>query len=316
MASLVFSSSQDRPTRKGFTLIELLVVIAIIAILIALLVPAVQKVRAAAARTQCQNNIRQIAIAVHSYHDANKRLPPGLDTKTGASLWMLSWQGRILPYIEQEPLGKTIDPEYKRFYNPWGQYWVAGWGGQPPHKALALGLPMYWCPLEGRELIARNVDFGNGNLTDIGLTEYLGVSGTNGAAADGLLHANSSVRLHNISDGSSNTLMIGERPPSRDLFFGWWYAGAGPDGMGTGDCVLGARDYGYADSMGCARGLTGFLAGNLNVDCDQVHFWSLHDGGGVFALGDASVRFISYDANSVFPALCTRAGGEVQSIPD
>src|SRR6202007_443244 len=94
--------------RSAFTLIELLVVIAIIAILIALLVPAVQKVRAAAARTQCTNNLKQMGIAIHTYHDANKHMPPACLKEAiqdnGASYKTMFWSGLILPYIDQGPL--------------------------------------------------------------------------------------------------------------------------------------------------------------------------------------------------------------------
>src|SRR5437764_1392022 len=111
---------KGRPRSGGFTLIELLVVIAIIAILIALLVPAVQKVRAAAARAQCANNLKQLGLAVHSYHDANKRIPanarPGFlhyswnggdSTEAGANTW--SWIARILPYVDQGPLASQYN---------------------------------------------------------------------------------------------------------------------------------------------------------------------------------------------------------------
>src|SRR5438046_1045105 len=111
------NSSARNGHAPGFTLIELLVVIAIIAILIALLVPAVQKVREAAARTQCVNNLKQLALAVHSYHDSNKRIPAnainiayswGTDqTYSGNQTW--TWIARILPYIDQAPLANTYN---------------------------------------------------------------------------------------------------------------------------------------------------------------------------------------------------------------
>ncbi len=295
--------------RRAFTLIELLVVIAIIAILIALLVPAAQKVRAAAYRAQCQNNMKQMGIALHNYHDTHGRLPKGTDTTWG-DRWFLSWMGSLLPFIEHNALARTIEPEYKRSLSPWGYWWSPGWGGATPHYALGMIVENYRCPSDVRELVAP-IDMGNGNITPIAFTSYLGVSGTNGQAADGILYYKSQVRLTDITDGTSNTFMVGERPPSLNLWFGWWYAGAGYDNMGTGDVVLGSRDFGYANSMGCPPSMTGYGPGSINNGCDQVHFWSMHENGGHFLRGDGSVRFVSHAANSVLPALCTRAGNEV-----
>jgi prepilin-type processing-associated H-X9-DG protein len=105
--------------------------------------------------------------------------------------------------------------------------------------------------------------------------------------------------------------MVGERPPSQDLYYGWWFAGAGWDGSGVGDVLLGARSYGYAASLGCSANMVGFQPGNINNPCDQVHWWSNHTNGGNFLYGDGSVHFLTYTANTVLPQLCSRNGGEV-----
>src|SRR5262245_1313300 len=295
----------SRPTRRrGFTLIELLVVIAIIAVLIGLLLPAVQKVREAAARSRCQNNLKQIALGCHNYHDTYKRLTPGVTTSGTYSYW--SWMAMILPYVEQDNLYKQAEAYAKTVSsNPWS-----------PNPALRVVVPIYTCPSDLRPLTATDA----GGLT-IAFTSYMGVSGTsgNGPTADGVLYARSSVRLTDIKDGTANTLMVGERPPSKDLWYGWWFAGWGYNGTGTGDVVLGSTETGYCSSVWTYAGNTpyrcpttkiGLQPGSVFDDCDQMHFWSLHAGGANFALADGSVRFVTDSANSVLPALCTRNGGE------
>ena len=444
--------------RSGFTLIELLVVIAIIGILIALLLPAVQKVRDSAARTSCSNNLHQIAIALHGYHDVNGAFPTGLNNwratdKRGVSIgqpypydhkyFWLSWLAQILPYVERTDLSQQTDqasnypptvtgPCYSQYiqasssypapiglilntYWPWDQCYldpssssissntpVAGGApfGNPiqaqpgtywqRYQGLETEMKLYSCPADGRTLSAAiNTIGGNcGSALRTGFTEYAGVSGTdmfanvaatndeNGelpgnpggtlAAAStvgitwvedyahrGILYGatvsnadstgqigndrgrhsqlNRGVRIAQITDGTSNTLMIGEHPPSADLCFGWWFAAAGHDAAGTGEVVLGANDFdidsqtsGNPFSLGslspdnCPFGPYSFGPDVILNPCADFHFWSLHSGGGNFAFGDASVRFINYSAGKtpgLMSALATKAGGESVQIP-
>ncbi len=325
-------------SRPGFTLIELLVVIAIIAILIGLLLPAVQKVRDAAARAQCQNNLKQIGLALHNYHDVNKKFPPALDRNrtnnggTGGRYWYWSWLARTLHYIEGGNLWRAADafaavddakpfsyPSPYHSWNPWGNFAATSGNVSPINPAFGAVVQTYSCPSDGRTLSAQSIPTGSGSTwASVGLTAYVGVSGVTSAPpynnpgdATGLLYMGSKVRMGDIIDGTSNTLLAGERPPSKDMYYGWWFAGAGFNNTGVGDVVLGARETNYATALGCPTTRVGLQPGNPNDDCSQSHFWSFHEGGANFLLGDGSVRFVNYSANNVLPALVTRNGGEV-----
>jgi prepilin-type N-terminal cleavage/methylation domain-containing protein len=316
--------------RRGFTLIELLVVIAIIAVLIGLLVPAVQKVREAAARTQCKNNLRQIGIALHNYHDTYHQFPPGVSYTNPYFYW--SWMARLLPYVEQDNLFKqayawaTQPPGYPNTpytWWPWGDFW-ANYATAKPNPALSVVVPFYKCPSDWRPLTA--VD-GNGGspVMIVAFTSYEGVSGSPSgdyqhpapnAGSNGIFYHSSTTKIADITDGTSNTLMVGERPPSVDLYYGWWFAGAGWDGSGTGDVVLGAQETSYAAALGCPAKYVGYQYGTVGDNCDQVHNWSLHTGGANWLLADASVHWLPYADASIIPALSTKNGNEVVNESD
>jgi prepilin-type N-terminal cleavage/methylation domain-containing protein/prepilin-type processing-associated H-X9-DG protein len=308
--------------RSGFTLIELLVVIAIIGILIALLLPAVQKVREAALRTRCQNSLKQLGLALHSYHDVYGSLPPAASTKVPPleyRFWW-SWMARLMPFYEQDNLFKDADAFAQKHNDPWGP---------PSNPALAFPNYVVQCPADSRVLVAEYVyenPQSKKHLT-VALTSFLGVTGITtvlpgkAAAGEGLFFMESHVRFAEISDGLSNTLMVGERPPSEDMIFGWWFAGEGQGyATGSGDVVLGVNDPNVTYGE-CPRGEGGlpyyyFSPGSLNNLCDQFHFWSLHAGGANFLFADASVHFLSYSVgDGLMQAMATRDGGEVVQLP-
>jgi prepilin-type N-terminal cleavage/methylation domain-containing protein/prepilin-type processing-associated H-X9-DG protein len=290
--------------RRAFSLVELLVVIAIIGVLAGLTLAAVQMVRSAAARAQCQNNLRQVALALHHYHDSRQVLPPGLRIAKNTDYPSLGWPARLLPFLEQENLWREVqaayatDPDTAAFY------------GHPPHAALkATPVRVFNCPADPR--LPGPAGYGS----PAAFTSFLGVEGIDQFARGGVLYLDSKVRLTDVSDGTSNTLMVGERPPSAFLNLGWWYRGWGQNKDGSAETLLGAREQNTSQDD-CPPGPFPFSAGRLDNQCDLFHFWSRHSGGANFAFADGSVRFLSYSADSILPALASRAGGEVVALPD
>jgi prepilin-type N-terminal cleavage/methylation domain-containing protein/prepilin-type processing-associated H-X9-DG protein len=290
---------------SAFTLIELLVVIAIISVLVGLLLPAVQKVRAAATRIQCASNLKQIGLALHHYHDANSVLPPGVTSRRqGEPFPRMTWLTRLLPYLEQEQLWEAAVTAYNQQRSPFVN---------PPHLGFGTPVQLFACPADGRTL---ELDYTHRGRRPA-LTSYVGMLGTAYDQTDGVLFIDSRVRLTAISDGTSTTLMVGERPPSADRWYGWWYAGFGQAGTGSADMLLGARERnrGGPYVSACPRGPYHFRAGRVDEQCDLFHFWSLHPGGAHFLFADGSVHFLSHEADALPPALATRAGGETAELP-
>jgi prepilin-type N-terminal cleavage/methylation domain-containing protein/prepilin-type processing-associated H-X9-DG protein len=320
------------PTDRGFTLVELLVVIAIIGVLVALLLPAVQSAREASRRSQCGNNLKQQAFGLHGFHDTYRRFPSahqimpatycmtyhcdstpgGLDAQgypAEGPFW--SWTMRIAPFIEMRSLHESVD------LHAWPWWQTASDGSDPNGHVCAT----FVCPSDARGGIRAN--YGD---RSVALTSYLGVSGRNqfqeAGGQDGLLYVNSTVTMAAIVDGTSNTLAIGERPPSISQIYGWQWAGAGdPPHFGATDVVLGVLERALLPTATPDF----FRQGTIidPTDIHRYHFWSLHPGGANWALADGSVRFLSYDvagpqnttSPTVVEALATRAGGEAAAIP-
>ena len=216
----LFRVKSRRWLGRAFTLIELLVVIAIIAILIGLLLPAVQKVREAAARMKCSNNLKQIGLALHNYHDTNGMFPPG-ETKSvhpdGGPAD--AWASYILPYIEQDNVYKGVS---KNLLGYWGGYSYAGPNHADPvrrtHYQHSISvIKTYQCPSSGHS--ERGNIYGpafstNAFYDDVGVLEYLAIGGSDrrgqAGSTQGMFYIDSKVKLTEIPDGTSNTMMVGE----------------------------------------------------------------------------------------------------------
>jgi hypothetical protein len=264
----------------------MLVVIAILVVLVGLLLPAVQKMRETAARSQCSNNLRQIGLALHAFHHKYNVLPQAYSTTGIGDRTRRNWAASLLPFVEQENLQNL---------------------GQASYDRLAVSL--FLCPSE-----VRGSDLASDSGT-AGFTSYLAVEGTDYQSTNGVLYHDSKTSLADIKDGLSTTVMVGERPPSPDLFWGHWARGPFDSALGARNTVIvntyssGARP--SADASRCTSRLPGIFApGQVGDYCDTHHFWSFHGGGGLWVFADASVRYLSYEAGPIIPRLATRAGGE------
>lgn len=302
-------SSRRRP---AFTLIELLVVIAIIAILIGLLLPAVQKVRAAAQRTQCQNNLKQIALGIHNYHDARGLLPPGVSnpnapanapaTAAGGN-W--TWAIFVLPYIEQGALYSQINPDV----NTTGPNSTAAIQASPLLPALQTPVKTYMCPAD--PVGPLNKRFYGGLLAK---NNYMANAGKTGS----FIYYNSDklrVKWASVSDGLSNTLLTGER-----------HTGDNPSFLHIGTVNVYLAGLAASAIFGPAKGINTGVPATLipnDVCCNtsatgDPNNWrssmaSFHQGGVNVAYCDGSVSFLSETVPyaTTLTNLCDPQDGEV-----
>lgn len=288
----------NETTRSGFTLIELIVVIAIISIVISLLLAGVQKVRSQSARITCQNQFRQVALSTLHCHDQFGAFPPGLSVDADNKKYKyMGWTARILPFVEQGNLWNSVekafrsDPDQDEFY---------GWQEHLP--ILKTRVPIYQCPSDQPSRIELNP-------FQPAFTWILGNSGTSHQKTDGVFFKDSHVKMSMITDGTSNTILMGERPPSNSGTLGWWYRGWGQNRDGSAEMVLGVREINIL-GPGCPTGPYSFTEGTPTNRCSIFHFWSLHRQGANFAFADGSVRFLTYSVDSIIDRIATRSGGE------
>jgi prepilin-type N-terminal cleavage/methylation domain-containing protein/prepilin-type processing-associated H-X9-DG protein len=298
--------------RRGFSLVELIVVVGLLAVLVGLLLPAVQSVRDAAARASCQDRQRQIGIALQNYHAAHGHFPSAGGYEPGAGIAptadnLLNWMAHILPEIEQDDLWRASEAACRVEPRPYIS---------PPHIGYSTPIKLYVCPADDR-LTAPVTTPSN---RTVALTSYIGSAGAPVGlkVAPGVFFNYKPTRVAEITDGTSQTVMVGERPPPNTFQAGQWYQGTwilerfgGPDG------IMHYYETPFVLGDPCWRGVPyGYGPGRLNNPCDRLHFWSLHRGGANFLFADGSVHFLSYSARDILPALITRAGGESVSLPD
>jgi prepilin-type N-terminal cleavage/methylation domain-containing protein len=287
-----------RRARRGFTLIELLVVIAVVAILIALLLPAVQQAREAARRSQCQNNLKQIGIAMHNYHDTNQSFPQGWIGVTanqpdvnGLNGW--GWASKLLHQMDQQPLYHQINFKL---------------GITDPANATILrtSLPAFRCPSDvSTDFWVLKDDLGNPVAT-LPTANYAGNFGSGGlddcettpvgtpCLGDGVLMHQRPIKLSHITDGASTTLMVGEHKTREDLD---WHA--------TWTGVVAGGDEPYQRILGVTDHVPNSTANHID------DFASHHATGSFFLMGDGRVRLITSNIDeNVYKSLATRAGKE------
>jgi prepilin-type N-terminal cleavage/methylation domain-containing protein len=293
----------------GFTLIELLVVIAIIAVLIGLLLPAVQKVREAAARTQCENNIKQMCIGMHTFAEQKKHFPPAFkNAATTASFpgyppgW--GWGTYILPYLEQGNLFDQLNPEYTLF----------GGGGNPayPTNPTRTPLRVFRCPADTtpQENIIR-LNHGLSNYRAVAGYDPFGGLMQNGRDWGGVIFHNSKIPFEQISDGTSQTLAVGECiydiRPGVDKWAAIW---AGCTGTYPGGTINGVS-YSPGVRISDVMWQIDDISAQINGTAPQA-FSSRHYRGAFFGFCDGSVRFFKQGGDvQILKFLAGRADGKV-----
>lgn len=285
--------------RRAFTLLELLVAISIAGILLGLLLAAINLVKASAVTAECACKLRQIGIALHAYHDIHRQFPSQVFVQRE------SWMYKLLPLIDQADLyrmGQCDDPD--RYWQTW----------RTP-------VPAYICSADASRILLGEYAFSDGFTYS--MTSYLGVAGASSephrfGISTGIIGENS-VRIGEVVNGLSQTLMVGERPPAPDLYYGWeFYHGYDSMLWGIGEAITNPypTTSGRSDLSGDSCPDRSFFGpGAIANFCDVHHFWSLHSGGGAnWLFGDGSVRWLDYSGGeTIVPTMANIAGQEVDS---
>ncbi len=294
---------------RGFTLIELLVVIAIIAILIALLLPAVQQAREAARRSTCKNNMKQIGLALHNYHDTFRSFPIGAQSE----IWRANWRASILPYVDQAPLYNNItqNPVPTAGYASGTAYTSSGSGYGTANAALISALiPSYKCPSSVLPAFSTDLSYQRQSAPETGMTmDYVGIAGSYSGTApfnvgvdcagygwcgtNGLLLVADSTQLRDCTDGSSNTLIVAEDSGTisgNDYRANPCGGFTGHEPLGTGGWGGGVNTIRYNPNPKTVPSYTFSYSNNTPLT-------SYHVGGVHGLLADGSVRFISDNIN-------------------
>ncbi|MEX0793054.1 MAG: DUF1559 domain-containing protein [Pirellulaceae bacterium] len=290
------------PSRKtGFTLVELLVVIAIIGVLVALLLPAVQQAREAARRMQCSNNLKQIGLALHNYHDTHNNFPAGyIDTNPAfdttehtpeENINGLAWSAMILPFIEQPAIFEQLRTQTGGFGRHWAHGTVA--------EVSRIGIEAYSCPSDSMPLI-------NNKRGDYGKTNYKGNTGTAAATnLHGVLLPGRHIKIRDILDGTSNTVMVAEACGTAEgggqlncggelcdfnagLWIGGRYVGSST-GWGSGVQAEDVLSFGGTPAVMINRSTANWG--------DSWNNSSMHPGGIMVVLCDGSVKFLPETIN-------------------
>jgi len=271
--------------RKAFTLVELLVVIAIIGILVGLLLPAVQAAREAARRMSCSNNMVQISLSAHHYEFTMEHLPDGVTDETGPirneenAGQAIGWMARILPYIEQQSAFGMLDLSKSAY-------------SAENAKVRALQVPTFRCP-------SNPMMYGRDALANVGTSDYAGCYNDVEVPIDndnnGIFYRNSSTRFAQITDGTTNTIMLGEHRGDEDAL--GWLTGTRATLRNTGEFV------GHRTNETATQDLRVLEVGGFD---------SYHQGGGNFALADGAVIFFSHSIDpKIFQLLGNRSDGEL-----
>jgi len=228
-----------------------------------LLLPAVQQARASARRIECLNRLKQIGLAVQEFELQNGVLPTGKNSGSHVQRPESTWLVSLLPFLEQVALYQKIEGDFLLQRSPYVS---------PPHTGLKTSIGQFQCPDDSRVDFPKSVSSLGGS--EVALTSFLGVSGLTFHDSKGVLCYKKSVALSEITDGTSNTLLSGERPPSPDFNLGWWYTGEGQDGSGNADMIMGVKEQAAEPTSrltaaGCPN-VSGYSPGRLDRFCDSL----------------------------------------------